>query len=127
MKRSVRRVERLIGFWIFLSLLGLTEPAGQVWADDPFVKLGRGLTNLITAPGELFIQPVNLSKNHDGFTALLGGIFKGITFMVLRQLSGVYETATFPIPLPPRYQPLWNPHLFPVTVPEAFQREFGKR
>ena len=114
---------KIVVFWVLI----FWAFHGDIRADGPFVKLGRGLTNIVMAPAEIFMQPLSLAKDYDDFTAFSGGIFKGITLMFLRQLSGIYETATFPIPIPKGYRPLWEPNRFPPTTTEAFRREYGTR
>ena len=92
----------LIGF-IFLLLLAMSSPA---YCQDPIKKLGRGLCNVVTFPFELpeQIQRVN---NQDGpMAAWTYGLIKGIGMMGVRAIVGVYEVATFPIPLPKEYKPI---------------------
>ena len=102
----------LIGF-IFLLLLAISTPA---YCQSPMKKLGRGLCNIVTFPLEVpeQIQRVN---NQDGpMAGLTYGILKGIGMMGVRAMVGVYELATFPIPLPKDYKPI-------LTDPEFFFEE----
>lgn len=88
------------------------------YADGPFVKLGRGLTNIITSPAEIIFQPTVLSQEHNMWIAWFGGFPKGLVFFPVRALAGVYEVATFPIPFPGDYGPVMNPE----TLVEGFDR-----
>jgi putative exosortase-associated protein (TIGR04073 family) len=106
------------GILYLLLILALME--SSAFAAGPFVKLGRGFTNLITGVLEIPAQMGYLGKDHDPVTAFFGGLFKGITFMILRELGGVYEIVTFPLPFPRGYEPLWEPG----TVIEGFQKEY---
>lgn len=89
------------------------------FADDPFVKLGRGLTNILTSPCELFLQTIDVDRRHDPLTAIFSGPPKGVLLMAARILTGAYEIVTFPLPVPAGYKPLWEP----ATIFEAFERK----
>jgi len=78
------------------------------FADDPTAKFGRGITNILTAPGELYRQPRVMGETYDPVTSFFGGLLRGILFMAVREIGGVYETATFLIPIPRHYQPVMN-------------------
>lgn len=77
--------------------------------DNAFTKLGRGLANIVLSPGELYTQPILMEKNNDESVAILGGIFKGLSVFVTRELVGVFEVLTFPFPVPKDYKPLIEP------------------
>ena len=87
------------------------------FADGPFVKLGRGFTNLTTGIGEYIVQTALLAENYNPITALFGGVFKGTAMTLAREVGGVYEIVTFLIPIPRGYRPLWTP----ATVVDAIQ------
>lgn len=73
---------------------------------DPLRKLGRGLSNCATFPIEIPNQ-ISKTNNLDGaMAALTYGVVKGLTMTVFRAVVGVYEVATFPIPLPEYYKPI---------------------
>ena len=78
-------------------------------APGPFTKLGRGLTNIVTSPGELIYQPAQLSEDNNLWIAWLGGFPKGLVFIPIRILVGVYDVVTFPIPYPNHYGPILRP------------------
>jgi len=90
---------------------------GQAYANDPIIKISRGLTNIITGPWEYFVQTFALSQDHDPLTSFFAGLLRGTLFTAARELTGVYDVATFLIPLPSHYQPVWKPE----TVFEAFK------
>lgn len=88
-----------------LSLL----PAGTAFAGNPLTKLGRGLTNIIFSFME---YPTNIQKAADRRGAASGffeGVAAGTYYMVGRTLAGVYDVATFLIPLPAGYKPIMKP------------------
>jgi putative exosortase-associated protein (TIGR04073 family) len=85
----------------------------DVCNNDAWKKLGRGVCNMATFPLEL---PSQISKTNltDGpMAAFTWGLLKGVGMTGLRALVGVYETVTFPMPLPERYEPI-------LTDPEFF-------
>lgn len=82
-------------------------------ADGPVKKLGRGVANVVTCPFEL-PKGMEDSRDEDGiFAACTWGVFRGTLNIVKRAVVGVYEIATFPIPLPKDYAPI-------ITDPEFF-------
>lgn len=81
----------------------------RCFAGDPVRKLSRGLINTVTGwveiPAEVFREADRLS----GAGGLFAAPFKGIAKAVGRTIVGVYETVTFVIPLPSRYEPIVEP------------------
>ena len=74
--------------------------------DGPLTKLGRGICNILTFPLE-FPEQISRTNNSDGpFAAGTVGVLKGLGWMVGRACIGVYETATFMLPMPKDYQPI---------------------
>lgn len=91
----------------------LLAPAAFVHADNALDKLGRGTANVVTSPFEIS-KNMGDAKETDGMLAgLTVGLFKGIFDFGKRALVGVYEIATFPIPIPADYKPI-------LTDPEYF-------
>lgn len=88
--------------------------ADDIAADEnvrggPFVKLGRGLTNVIFSGMEI---PSNVQRVVDvkgPCSGFFEGMISGVFYMSGRILSGVYDVVTFPIPLPFRYGALMKP------------------
>ena len=77
--------------------------------DDAFTKLGRGLTNVIEGPFELYTQTVLMPESTDAVYTVIGGITRGLAMIVVRELVGVYDIVTFPFPLPKDYKPVIQP------------------
>ncbi len=72
-------------------------------------KLGRGLANVFTGVVEV---PKNISREwrkSDPVTGFIVGGVKGVGWAATRMAVGVYETVTFPIPVPANYEPLMEP------------------
>ncbi len=100
-----------------LALVGFLLAGGTVYADGPFVKLGRGLTNLILSPAEIIYQPMEMDVRENSSVAWLGGVPKGILMFPVRAVVGVYDIVTFLIPLPKDYEAVMEPK----TLVEGFQ------
>jgi putative exosortase-associated protein (TIGR04073 family) len=94
-----------IAAFILMNLITVAVAA----EDNAFTKFGRGMANVVISPAELYAQPVLLSKDHEIPIAFFGGLFKGISMFLVREVVGVYEMVTFPIPLPKGYRPLFEP------------------
>jgi putative exosortase-associated protein (TIGR04073 family) len=92
--------------FILINLVPMSPAAEE---DNAFTKFGRGMANIATSPGELYTQPLLLSKNNDVATALFGGLLKGAGMFIAREAVGVYEVVTFPFPMPKGYRPLIQP------------------
>lgn len=93
-----------------LAMAVLTSLASAaIAADDAFTKFGRGVANIVISPGELYTQPILLSKDNDAPTAIFGGLLKGLSMFLAREVVGVYEVLTFPFPIPKGYRPIIEP------------------
>lgn len=108
---------RSLGGIIMVLLLGLGIP-GSLAAEETMLKwyangtarkLGRGLANVVTAPLELIREPYLVSERDGGVAGLTVGMARGLGAVVLREVAGVIETATFYVPLPRDFQPLLQP------------------
>ena len=112
----MNKKSRLIGpFLILLFFIG-----GEARADTPFMKFNRGLVNILTAPLEYGVQFLDFAQDGGLVNGLFGGLFYGTTMTVARELSGVYDIVTFPVPLPRGYAP-W---VEPDTPLEAIQNYY---
>ena len=84
-----------------------------VYADTPMKKLGRGFCNILTCPLELFKGVQDVGNENGPLAAYSYGILEGLFNTVVRAAVGVYEVVTFPIPVPPDFEPiLTNPEFF---------------
>lgn len=95
---------------LLMTIMALSlVPAGTALAGNPLSKLGRGLTNIVFSFME---YPTNIQKAADRRGAASGffeGLAAGTYYMVGRTLAGVYDVATFLVPLPAGYKPLMKP------------------
>lgn len=97
-----------------LLLLMVTAQAVEAGAFNDYGKgatrkLGRGLANVATAPLELIRTPYFVEQRDGGLASITVGIVQGVGAVVIRELAGIVETVTFPIPLPKRFAPLIEP------------------
>lgn len=73
---------------------------GESYADRAPRKLGRGLTNIFSAPLEIPNQAVDLAAETDDpaeqAAGYLGGIFVGFAYGTGRIVSGMYDIVTSP-------------------------------
>lgn len=79
-----------------------------------FHKLGRGVVNVFTCWVEIPRQIAKEWEKTDPVSGFAVGAAKGIGWGFARFASGIYETFTFPLPVPPDYAPLMEPE-FVVT------------
>ncbi|ACS80096.1 exosortase system-associated protein, TIGR04073 family [Maridesulfovibrio salexigens] len=72
----------------------------ESYADRAPRKLGRGMTNILSAPLEIPNQAVDLAAENDApaeqAAGYVGGIFVGFAYAGGRVVSGVYDIITCP-------------------------------
>ncbi|HOW59232.1 MAG TPA: hypothetical protein PLO78_05840 [Candidatus Omnitrophota bacterium] len=80
-------------------------------------KLSRGLTNIVTSPGEYFYQiPPSMEKTPDVMTGFFTDIFWGTIYMFRRLGSGVYDVFTSPFPGKTNYRSSIEPETILLPV-----------
>ena len=108
----------IILFSIVLYSVSITGYAqaeeGGVW--PPFVKIGRGISNVMSAPLELPKNIGDANKSDGIFAGLTWGILQGVADTIGRIVVGAYEVITFPFPIPEDYKPI-------LTEPEYFLQD----
>lgn len=77
-------------------------------------KLGRGIVNIFTCWVEVPRQVAKEWERTDPATGVVLGTVKGVGWGFTRLATGVYETFTFPFPVPSDYAPMLEPE-FVVT------------
>jgi putative exosortase-associated protein (TIGR04073 family) len=88
---------------IFVIVASCQSPA---FSDTALDKLGRGLANTLTGVFELPKNMGDESEANGVFAGLTTGAIKGLMDVLIRELVGIYEIATFPIPVPAGYKPI---------------------
>lgn len=115
----IRRIFLLLGS---LLIVGPPVLAADTRSKDPLprgpmMKLTNGITNMVTAPAEFWVNYAELEKKYSPMTAFVGGTFYGIFFTAGRVATGAFETLTFPFPFPGNYETIMTPR----TAVEAYQ------
>jgi putative exosortase-associated protein (TIGR04073 family) len=80
-------------------------PKGQ----NALRKLGRGFANILFGIVEVPNQITKTRSEHSDAAGVTYGVGKGIVRWFGRELTGVYEVVTFPVPLPHGYKPVMKP------------------
>lgn len=91
---------------IGLILILLLTLVGQAFCQTSTRKLGRGICNIVTCPLEILEQTKRAYDSDGASAALTYGFVKGVFMTGARILVGIYETVTFPIPVPHDYKPI---------------------
>lgn len=104
MKKHI--LKALVMAVVVLVILGLASPS---FAQDAAKKLGRGVVNILTGWIELPKNIYETSVQSNPLAGITIGLAKGLGMTVVRTGAGVYETATFPLPLPKEYKPILEP------------------
>ncbi len=94
---------RILGLFLAAMLLCIPGSFAQETAGDYFygigTKLGRGLENVVTSPGEIPCTMADDIKDQGALAGSFTGFGKGTLFMLRRILVGVTEVGTFFIPM----------------------------
>jgi putative exosortase-associated protein (TIGR04073 family) len=104
-------MRRTLAFLLVLPLVA--PPAWAATTRDtgdygPTDKLSRGVANITT--GVLALPGTIAQKTEeDGASGVPVGIGMGLYHMVARELVGVYDLVTFPLPQPNNYRPVMQP------------------
>jgi len=97
------------GIIVVVALMTILCLASTAYAQDPGKKLMRGLANILTGWVELPKNIYETSVEDNMFSGLTIGLAKGIGMTIVRTGAGVYETVTFPFPIPEDYAPVLEP------------------
>ena len=89
----------LAAFLAFGSLQLHAEP-GEHWIFLPVEKLGRGIANCAFGPFELPMKWHDVTFEYGGIVGLTYGTLKGVCYVIAREVVGVVDIITFPVPLP---------------------------
>ena len=74
--------------------------ANVATAGNPIEKLGRGVANVAFGPLELLMKPYDVANEKGNIAGLTYGVFKGVAYTIAREVVGVVDIVTFPVPLP---------------------------
>lgn len=74
-----------------------------------FDKFGRGVVNTLFGFVEIPKQSIKRAIDTNHSYGYASGMFIGIGYFIIRELAGVYEIISFPIPAPANYTPVMDP------------------
>ncbi len=95
--------------FVCLVVVAMVGMATQCYAQDPGKKLVRGVANILTGWVELPKNIYDTSVEENILSGLTMGLAKGVGMTIVRTGAGIYETVTFPFPIPEDYQPVLEP------------------
>ena len=72
-------------------------------------KLGRGVSNIVTAPGELIRMPTLVGREEGGLAAMSVGLSKGLWRGIQREAVGLFEVVTFYSEIPGGFKTIMEP------------------
>ncbi len=85
---------------VVVAVLSLSISSLNMFAGDPARKLGRGICNVGVGALEIPIKIYDVNQAEGGLAALTYGVLKGFGYFIAREVVGVVDIATFPVPLP---------------------------
>ena len=97
------------GIIVCVALLMIFSLTTTCFAQDMGKKLARGFVNILTGWVELPKNIYDASVEDNIFSGLTVGLVKGIGMAIVRTGAGVYETITFPFPIPEDFAPVLEP------------------
>lgn len=101
---------------IFVLMFAATSFAQDTTGENTaMTKLGRGFLNILDAVTEIPGTMMRKSSTDGVGTGLTVGLLEGVVNTVKRAVVGVYEVASFPIPVPADYEPILDDPQF-LTV-----------
>lgn len=84
------------------------------------IKLARGAVNFATGWVEVPKQIYLVGREEGWTTGLIRGPIDGLGMFAARTIAGAYEILTFPVPIPPGYQPMVQPdYVWQAETPEV--------
>ena len=116
---------RFVGVLLLATVC--VAPAVRAGTDDPpqghnaVRKLGRGFANLLFGVVELPNQYTKAQSEHGGAAGWTYGVPKGVVRWFGREIVGVFEIVTFPVPAPQGYKPIMKPE-WPWRCPSPRSR-----
>ena len=97
-------LKTIVSMLVVLSLV--LSFAAWGCCDTAIQKLGRGASNIMASPYEIYLQSSRMHKTDGPVKAIALGVPQGIAMMLVRAVVGVYEVSTFLIPIPKAYGPV---------------------
>ena len=103
-----KKIISMLIVFVLMSVV-VTEAFAMSRVDGAFLKVGRGLTNIVTGAMEVF-EEIDVAVEDDGIVkGVAFGLPKGIVKTIQRIGAGIYEVISCPIECPSDYQPVLTP------------------
>lgn len=85
-----------------VMMIGVSVQAApdDPWVMKPVEKLGRGIANVAFGPLEILIRGWDVTQELGGIAGITYGPLKGVAHCIAREVVGVIDIVTFPVPLP---------------------------
>lgn len=85
-----------------VMMIGVSVQAApdDPWVMKPVEKLGRGIANVAFGPLEILIRGWDVTQELGGIAGITYGPLKGVAYCIAREVVGVIDIVTFPVPLP---------------------------
>ena len=85
-----------------VMMIGVSVQAApdDPWVMKPVEKLGRGIANVAFGPLEILIRGWDVTQELGGIAGINYGPLKGVAYCIAREVVGVIDIVTFPVPLP---------------------------
>ena len=99
----------LKGIIICVAVLMILNMASASYAQDMGKKLYRGVVNIVTGWIEIPNNMYAITREQNIVAGVTLGLAKGCCTAIVRTGFGVYETLTFPFPIPEGYNPVLEP------------------
>jgi len=99
-------MKKVFALIIVVSMVCSASALAADDANNAMTKLGRGLLNIVDAVTEIPGTIVRESNAEGAAVGLTKGTIVGVVNTVVRAVVGVYEVATFPLPIPADYEPI---------------------
>jgi putative exosortase-associated protein (TIGR04073 family) len=112
-RMKVKLLGLLLVFALFLPFCALAETDEAPRGQNALRKFGRGIANVLFGIVEVPNQITKVTSDQGGGAGATYGVGKGIYRWFGRELTGVYDIVTFPVPFPKGYKPIMHPE-FPV-------------
>lgn len=106
--RSLRTMILAVGLCLSLGSATVAAEEQSIPAKIG-AKFVRGSANIATGWVEIPKQIYLVGKKEGWVQGTFRGPLEGFGMFIARTVAGAYEVLTFPIPLPPRYQPMLLP------------------
>jgi len=106
----------LLLLFVFLPMHAMAQIPVQEDAprgNNALRKLCRGFANVLFGIVEVPNQVTRTTAAHGGGAGVTYGVGKGLARWIGREVTGVYDVVTFPIPFPRGYKPIMKPE-FPA-------------